>query len=229
MARMFQQLVNKYPTELFVYMDDILIATKNNTPHHREIVNAVLALLDKESYFLRPSKCVFKQEQIKYLGIIVDGNKLSINPSKADGLQNWLQVLKTVKEVRSILGVLGYQRPFIPHYMDIAKPLTELTKKDHPFSWTPECRNALDTLIFAVLNNPGLHQPDPSKLYTLQVDASAYATGALLTQPDARGKHEAVGFHSQSFSEAERNFDIHDRELLALIQGLSHWHHLLIV
>ena len=191
-------------------------------------MDAVLDLLAKESYFLRPSKCVFEQMRIEYLGVIVDGNTLSIDPAKADSLRNWPRTLTKVKEVRSILGVLGYQRPFIPNYTNIAKPLTELTKKDQPFIWTQQFRKALDTLIDAVLSNPALLQPDPAKPFFLQVDASAFATGAILTQKDHRGKHAAVGFHSQTFSDAERNYDIHDCELLALMRGLNHWRHLLV-
>ena len=64
--------------------------------------------------------------------------------------------------MRSILGILGYQCPFIPNYANIAKPLTDLTKKDQPFVWTPQCRQALDTLIEIVLANPTLLQPDPT-------------------------------------------------------------------
>jgi len=104
----------------------------------------------------------------------------------------------------------------------------DLTKKDHPFAWTPQCRQALDKLIDIVLSNPSLKQPDPEKPFSLQVDASAFATGAILTQRDNRGKDEAVGYHLQTFSAAERNYDIHDRELLALVRGLSNWRHLLI-
>ena len=106
---MFRGLINKYPTELFVYMDNILIATNNNLDRHRQIVNNVLELLAKESYFLRPSKCVFEQTHIEYLGLIVDGNKLAVNPAKTEGLQDWPRMLNKVKEVRSVLGVLGYQ------------------------------------------------------------------------------------------------------------------------
>ena len=124
--------------------------------------------------------------------------------------------------------MLALQRPFIPNYANIAKPLTALTQKNHPFVWTAECRHALDTLIDTVLANPRLQQPDPTKPFFIQVDASAYATGAILTQMDDRGKHEVVRYHSKSFSEAERNYDIHNRELLALIRGLQHWRHLLL-
>ena len=120
---------------------------------------------------------------------MVDRDTLSIDAKKADRLHNWPRTLSTVKEVRSVLGVLGYQRPFIPHYADIARPLTALTKKNHPFLWTPECWKALDTLIMAVTQGPTLAQPNLSLPFFLQVDALAYATGAILTQKDTRGKH----------------------------------------
>ena len=67
-----------------------------------------------------------------------------------------------------------------------------------------------------------------SRPFFLQVDASAYATGAILSQQDDRGKHRAVGFLSKTFNEAEWNYDIHDRELLVVFQGLAHWRHLLL-
>ena len=228
MARLFRELTNKYPTELFVYMDDILIATQDDLTHHCQIVDEVLELLACKSYFLRSSKCVFEQARIEYLGLVVDRGQLTIDPVKADRLKNWPHELTKVKQVRSVLGVLGYQRPFIPNYATIAKPLTDLTCKDHPFEWTPQCRQALDTLIKIILSNLSLRQPDPNKPFFLQVDASAFATGAILTQKDTQGKDEAVGFHSQTFSAAERNYDIHDSELLALIHGLANWRHLLV-
>ena len=72
MACMFHGLVNKYPTELFVYMDDILIATKNDLPRHRQIVDKVLKLLARESDFLRTSKCIFEQTRVEYLGLVIN-------------------------------------------------------------------------------------------------------------------------------------------------------------
>jgi hypothetical protein len=74
MERMFHLLTHKYPTELFVYMDDILIATGEDLLRHRLIVHDVLDLLESESYFLHPSKCVFEQRRVEYLGVIVDGS-----------------------------------------------------------------------------------------------------------------------------------------------------------
>ena len=226
--KMLRPLINKYPGELFDYIDDILIATKDNLPRHQQIVDEVFTLFTKESYFLRPAKCEFEKKRIEYLGLIVDGDTLTIDPKKADGLSNWPRDLKTVKEVRSVLGVLGYQRPFIPNYATLARPLTTLTKKHQVFEWTTECREALNTLISIVTSAPTLGQPDLTRPFQLQVDASAYATGAILTQPDSRGKQQAVGYFSKTFNEAERNYDIHDRELLAVVRALKHWRHLLL-
>jgi hypothetical protein len=228
MERMLCHLTHKYPTELFVYVDNILVATTGDLTWHRQIVCEVLDVLVKESYFLRPAKCSFEQTSITYLGIIVDGNKLSPDPKKTRALKDWPQTLSTVKEVRSILGVLGYQRPFIPNYTNIARPLVALTKKTQPFQWMKDCTNALNELINVILTNPSILQPNLAKPFFLQVDASAFATGAILTQKDERGKHLAVGFHSQTFNEAEHNYNIHDRELLAVYRGLTYYHHLLL-
>ena len=194
----------------------MIIATKGNHQCHQQIVGELLDIFQENFYFLCPAKCEFEVSKIECLGLIVDGTTLSVDPKKADGLHNWPRTLSTVKEVQSVLGVLGYQQPFIPHYADIARPLTTLTKKNNPFIWTPECRTALDTLISAFTEGPTLAQPDMGRPFFLQVDASAYATGTILSQKDDRGKHRAVGFLSKTFNETEHNYNIHDWELLAV-------------
>ena len=92
-------------------------------------------------------------------------------------------------EVRSTFRILGYQRPFIQGFAAIAKPLTNLTKKDAPFNWTPECRKALDSLIERVTSDPVLWHPDPNAPFELQVDASDFALRSILFQWDENGKH----------------------------------------
>ena len=101
--------MNRYPGELFVYMDDILIATDENLARHRQIVHEVLSLLEEESFFLKITKCKFEQKSINYLGITVMDGTIRIDPMKREGLARWPRVLHTVKQVRSTLGVLGYQ------------------------------------------------------------------------------------------------------------------------
>ena len=157
MARMFCNLCNKYPTELFIYMDDILIATKKDLNQHQEIVNVVLDTLAKKSYFLCPAKCVFEQQHIGYLGVIVDSTTLSIDPVKANGLKDWPRTLTMVKQVWSTLGILGYQHPFIPNYANIAKPLTTLTVVNGALHFLFPCLTKLPTSYVSALGTLHVH------------------------------------------------------------------------
>jgi hypothetical protein len=117
----------------------------------------VLDLLEEESFFLKPVKCKFKQQSIDYLGIIVTKGTVWINPTKQNRLAAWPRQLTLVKQVHSTLGVLGYQRPFIHGFAHLARPLTQLLKKERKFKWIEECTAALDALIGIVTSDPVLH------------------------------------------------------------------------
>ncbi len=140
------------------------------------------------SYFLKASKTQFEKSTMEILGWQVRGDGICINPSKVAGIAQWPRKLKSVKEVRSTLGVLGYQRPFIKNFVAIARPLHNLMKKDVPFIWMTKCTQALDKLIGIVMSEPVLHQPDLSKQFELEVDASLFAVGAMLFQRDEEGR-----------------------------------------
>ncbi len=107
---------------------------------------------------------------------------ITIDPGKLSGICDWPWTLGNVKEVRKILRVLGYQRPFIPNFASFARPLTNLLKKDTIFEWTPKCRQALDMLIDIVTSSPVLVAPNQDCQYELEVDASQFAIGAILWQ-----------------------------------------------
>ena len=122
------------------------------------------------------------------------------------------------------MGVLSYQRPFILNFATIAQPLTALLKKDNPFTWTPECVKALNTLIKVVTSSPVLVAPDQDRQFELEVDASQYALGAILWQRDPAMPQKlcAIGYYSKTLAPAEMNYKIHDRELLTIIRALHH-------
>ena len=125
--------------------------------------------------------------------------------------------------------MLGYQRPFIPNFATIARPLTNLLKADVPFIWTNDCRQALDTLIDTVCLHPVLMAPDQDQQFELEVDASQFALEAILWQRDPANAKKlwAIGYYLKTLSPAQQNYKIHDHELLAVIEGLCHWSHLL--
>ena len=92
----------------------------------------------------------------------------------------------------------------------------------------PECTEALEQLIQAVTSEPVLYQPDWFKQFKLEVDASLFMIGAVLFQRDDEGRRRPISYFSQALNPAERNYDIWDREFLAVIRGLKHNRHLLV-
>jgi phage pi2 protein 07 len=126
------------------------------------------------------------------------------------------------------LGVLGYQQQFIANFSHLAHPLNELLKKDKKFKWMEECMQVVNTLTKALTSNPVLLHPDYKKPFVLEVDASQYATGAILYQQDADKHWCPMAYYSKSFNEAERGYDIHDCKLLVIMRGLEHWQHILL-
>jgi hypothetical protein len=125
---------------------------------------------------------------MEFLGFQVGEGTVKIDPSKIRGITNWPRQLNSVKEVRQVLEVLGYQRAFIQDYTKLAKLLHELLKKDTKFLWEKKHEEALDALIKQVNQDPILTAPNRDKPFKLETDASAYAIGAVLFQKDERGK-----------------------------------------
>jgi hypothetical protein len=227
----FRAIKQNYPNKFTHFMDDMCVGTGDSPEElakHRQIVHKLLELFKQHSYFLKLSKCVFEAREIEFLGFKIGYGVARIDQSKMDGLREWPRTLSTVKEVRQVLDVLGYQRPFIKDFAALTRPLTALTKKNASFIWTRECRNTLDTLITHVTNDPKLVAPDLEKQYEMETDASNFALGAILFQKDEQGKRQAVGFASCTLTATERNYDIWDKEFMRLIFGLNKWRHYLM-
>jgi hypothetical protein len=225
---------------LSVYMDDIAIHTKprpgetedEHHARHQEYVHLVLDRLEANNLYLKPEKCAFEQKEIDYLGIIVGGNTLKMDPKKIEGVASWKEPT-TVTEVRKFLGFTGYYRYFVPNYSKIARPLLDLTKKSTPWHWEERQQLAFDELKDRMCSKPVLKQPDFTRKFYLQVDASAYGVGAVLSQEGENtttslAKHSApklhpTAYYSATFTPTERNYDIYERELLAIMKSLAHW------
>ena len=161
-----RSLKQKYPDNFANFMDDVCVATDDSEAGrtlHQKIVHEFLECLEKHSYFLKVSKCQFEQASIDFLGYAVKNGIARIDPTKISGLRDWPCTLRSVKEVQQVLGVLGYQRPFIRDFAKLARPLTSLTKKGRPFIWTEECRQSLDTLISQVCEDLELTAADRDK------------------------------------------------------------------
>ena len=135
--------------------------------------------------------------------------------------------LTCVKDIRSFHGLCNFYRAFIAGFSKIALPLNDLTKKGVPFSWTPAAQKAFDMLKERVTQEPVLLCPVLTNPFGLKVDALGYALGAVLMQYSEDAKRHPVGFSSSTLTPAERNYNIYDLELLAIVKALRHWRPLL--
>ena len=227
----FQTMMNDLFKELIdegvviVYMDDILIYT-STIEQHREVVKKVLEILKKNKLYLKPEKCIFEKSQVEYLGLIISSGKIEMDPIKVEGVSNWPNP-RNVTETQSFLGFVNFYRRFIQDFANIARPLHDLTRKGCPWTWKNEQQEAFDQLKQRVTSVPILIFPNDHKPYRVEADSSDYATGAVLSQEGEDGKWHPVAFLSKSLSQVERNYDIHDKEMLAIIRALEEWRHYL--
>jgi hypothetical protein len=145
-----------------------------------------------------------------------------MDPIKIAGIKDW-PIPKKVKDVRSFLGFCNFYRSFIRGFAHLARPLNLLTRKDAIWQWGDKEQTAFNTLKTRVTSEPILAQPDLTEQFTLEVDASGYAVGAVLLQRKADGKLHPIEYFSATLNDAERNYDIYDLELLAIVKALDHW------
>ena len=206
------------------YVDDILIFSSGSLEDHRTKVKQVLGRLGECGLQLDIKKCEFETQSTKYLGYIIDiAQGIRMDPDKLLAIHEW-KTPQTVKGVRSFLGFANYYRLFIKQYAGVVKPLTDLTKKGIKFEWTEEAENAFQGLKKLFGNEPILANYDPDRDTQLEPDASGWAVGGVLTQFDTtRQMWRPVAFYSARHSVAECNYDIHDKELLAIIKCIKEW------
>src|SRR5246500_2535098 len=228
----FQRMMNEYFRDMInekwivIYMDDILIMAK--TPKElEERTKRVLQRLKDKDLFLKLEKCKFNQTELEYLGLIISEGQIRMDAAKLAGIKQWPEPT-TVKQVRSFLGFANFYCKFIGHYSELAKPLNSLTKKDIKFEWTEECQKAFDTLKEKFLEEPVLKMIDTTKQFVLETDASKWATGAVLKQLGEDRELHPCGYISKTLTTTERNYQIYDRELLAVIHALETWRHALL-
>ena len=228
----FQKMVNELFKDLIdegwleVYIDDMLIHSRTLVDQERRTERVLQRLMDND-FYLKLEKCRFNVQEVDFLGMVIKPGQIMMDKTKVDGIASW-PTPRTVKDVRSFLGFCNYYRKFIHGYSGIARPLNDLTKKETKWNWGIEQEEAFTTLKRLFVNGPVLSIPDPDKPFQLAVDASKYATGGVLSQPDHNGEWKPCGYISTSNSAAERNYQIYDRELMAIVRGLEAWRHLIL-
>jgi hypothetical protein len=165
-----------------VFIDDILVYSKNEKDH-KEHLRIVLTRLRDHKLYSKFSKCEFQLKKVPFLGHILSENEVSVDPSKVQEVMDW-KTPTTVSEVRSFLGLAGYYCRFIPDFSKIAKPMTSLLQKDHEFVWIEKCETAFHTLRKLLTTAPVLAQPDIEKPFDVFCDVSKIGLGCVLMQEE---------------------------------------------
>jgi RNase H-like domain found in reverse transcriptase len=161
-------------------------------------------------------KCEFHVNIIEYVGYIVSPAGLSMDPAKIQAIEDWL-IPRTVKEVQSFLGFANFYRRFIRNFASISKPLTTLTKKTVDFAWSSACQSAFEFLKMQFNSSSILAHFHPDCATVIETDTSDYAIAAVLSQIDPVDNIlRPIAFYSRSMTSAELNYNIYDKELLAI-------------
>ena len=222
MNTIFHDVLNKF---VVIYLDDILIFSDSPAQHDQH-VRYVLEKLRSHNLFCKPEKCQFFQSSISYLGFVISDKGVNMDPTKVSAITSWPEPT-SVKELQQFLGFANFYRRFIANFAGIAKPLTSLTRKHRSFVWGPEQQQAFQQLLSQFQNASWLAIADTTKPFIVETDASDFALGGVLSQYDTNNVLRPVAFHSRQFTSAELNYEIYDKELLAIHACFKEWRHFL--
>jgi len=211
---------------VIAYMDDILIYTET-VEEHVALVRRVMERLRKALLFVSIKNSSFHQQEVEFLGYKISDRGISMTSTKVEEIQAWSTPEKVV-DVQSFMGFANFYRRFIKGFSKTAKPLTELTKNGIKWTWTPSCQDAFDKLKEMVTKDAILTHLDYTRPTKLETDASDFGLGAILSQLCEDEKWHPVAFHSRKFSPAEINYDVHDKEMAAILAAFKEWAYMLM-
>ncbi|SJL18527.1 uncharacterized protein ARMOST_22120 [Armillaria ostoyae] len=222
MNDIFKDLISE--GKVTIYLDDILIFTKD-LDEHRRVVRRVLQKLRENKLFLKAKKCEFKVLETEYLGVIISEGQVRMDPVKLARIAEWLTPTKK-KELQSFLGFTNFYRKFIKNYSKVVRALTQLTGNAE-WTWGAAQNQAFQQLKKQMAEDVILAIPNRTGRFRVEADASNGAIGAVLSQ-EQEGTWRPVAFMSKALTATERNYEIYDKELLAIMLALSKWRHYLM-
>jgi hypothetical protein len=204
-----------------VFIDDILVYSKNEEEHAGHL-HVVLQRLREHHLYAKLAKCDFWLKEIKFLGHTNSQAGIAVNPDKVQEVMNW-KPPTIVRQIQSFLGLAGYYRRFIPDFSRVAKPITELLKKEAKFVWGQKCKDAFHALRQHLTTAPVLVQPNSSKPFDVYCDASGTGLGCVLMQDN-----RVIAYASRALRPQEQNYPTHDLQLAAMVHALKRWRHYLM-
>ncbi|GJU65007.1 putative reverse transcriptase domain-containing protein [Tanacetum coccineum] len=213
MNRVCKPYLDKF---VIVFIDDILIYSKNKE-EHEEHLKLILELLKKEELYAKFSKCEFWIPKVQFLGHVIDSKGIYVDPAKIESIKDWASP-KSPTEIRQFLGLAGYYRRFIEGFSKIAKSMTKLTQKNVKFDWGEKEEVAFQLIKQKLCSAPILALPKGSESFVVYCDASHKGLGAVLIQNE-----KVIAYASRQLKIHEKNYTTHDLELGAVVFALKRY------
>ncbi|CAB0037515.1 unnamed protein product [Trichogramma brassicae] len=186
---------------------------------HVSWLERVIRILLDAKLVVNRDKCEFCCQSVQFLGYVLDSSGLRIDSERVRPIHDY-PTPRNVKQVRRLLGMVGWYSRFIKNEAEIKVPLARLLRKDTPFVWGSDQEQAFATLKQSLSEAPVLVRPDFDKEFAIQTDASDYAIGAVLTQEREDGEHP-VYYISRVLTSAERNYTVTEKECLAVLWAIE--------
>ncbi|KAG6617742.1 pol protein [Phytophthora cinnamomi] len=223
---------NRLVTQLFrplrafaqTYFDDIFVHSRAEAGQtamevHLQQLRCVFEVMRVNKLFANIDKCVFAAEEIKVLGCFVSSAGVRADLEKVKAIAAW-PTPRSQKDLRQWLGLANYLHKYSAGYAGLARPLSDLLKKDADWSWERRHQDAFDDIKASLQSAPVLALPDKTKPFSVVWDASDFAIGCALLQADDNSHERVISFHTRQLRAAERNYPVHDKELLAMKYAL---------
>ncbi|KAM9985839.1 hypothetical protein ACTFIZ_002137 [Dictyostelium cf. discoideum] len=222
----FQRTIHKIFKEenrhtLQSFYDDILSHSKSieeHTPH----LEGIFMKMRENKLLAKLSKCQFYQEEVKFLGHIIESNGVQIDYDRLDPLMKLLEP-KNVKELQRLIGTLNFFRKFVDNFASKIKPIYQLLRQDTTFEWNEAYKSICINIIEKLKNDKIiLVYPDTKKPFKLETDASDIGVGATLSQD-----HGIISFYSRTIRDTEKNFSASEKECLSVVCALEEFHYII--
>jgi len=221
----FQRLINNTLREYLddftiTYLDDILIYS-DDLEMHCSHVHKILEKLNKRALYVKKSKSRFETKEIKFLDYVIQFEQIKKDSKKTDAVRNW-PLSKWVKKVQAFLRLMNYYWKFVPNYAKIAESLMWLTCKNKRWHWDKKQENAFHTLKKSLSGTAHLRIPNSTCKKVLKTDTSNFTVGACLYQIEDE-QQRLIAYQSRKLSELKKRYEVHDKELLAIVKALQDW------
>ena len=217
MNKVFQPYLDKF---VIVFIDDILVYSRDEEEHTNHL-RLVLQTLREKQLYAKFNKCEFWLDQVVFLGHIVSGEGIKVDPKKIEAILNW-EPPKNVPELRSFLGLAGYYRCFVKGFSIIAAHLTKLLRKHVEYKWIEACQSSFEELKVKLTTTPMLASPSGTGGFVVYSDASYQGLGCVSMQ---HGR--VIAYASRQLRPYEISYPTHDLELAAVVFSLKIWRHYL--